>query len=102
MSENIKSCKHWKFETTEDPHFADISVKLHNAVRNNSEYQGGLQTHPNFQIPYANLQISGKCWPWLTPLPPSHGFLISTENLNVTLQQFPTQDIEDLFHLLYV
>lgn len=61
ISENIKSCKHWKFETTEDPHFADISVKLHNAVRNNSEYQGSLQTRPNFQIPYANLQISGKC-----------------------------------------
>ena len=29
-------------------------------------------------------------------------FNFSTKNLNVTLQQFPTQDIEDLFHLLYV
>ena len=32
ISEDIKTCKHWKYETTDDPHFADVYVNLHNAV----------------------------------------------------------------------
>lgn len=33
LSEEIRNCKHWKFETTDDPHFADIKVRLSNTVR---------------------------------------------------------------------
>ena len=32
ISEDIKNCKHWKYETTDDPHFADVHVNLHNVV----------------------------------------------------------------------
>lgn len=32
VSSDIQNCKHWKFETTEDPHFADVHVKLKNVV----------------------------------------------------------------------
>ena len=32
ISEDIKTCKHWNYETTDDPHFADVHVNLHNAV----------------------------------------------------------------------
>lgn len=33
LSEDIRNCKHWKFETTDDPHFANINVRLSNSVR---------------------------------------------------------------------
>lgn len=32
VSEDIRNCKHWKFETSDDPHFADVHVKMHNEV----------------------------------------------------------------------
>ncbi|XP_022780337.1 uncharacterized protein LOC111321659 isoform X2 [Stylophora pistillata] len=43
ISKDIKSCKHWKFETADDPHFADISVKLHNAARSTKKMSVALQ-----------------------------------------------------------
>ena len=38
LSEDIRNCKHWKFKTTDDPHFADINVKLSNTVREGLVY----------------------------------------------------------------
>ncbi|CAH3014319.1 unnamed protein product [Porites evermanni] len=43
ISEDIKTCKHWNYETTDDPHFADVHVNLHNAASTTKKMSVALQ-----------------------------------------------------------
>ncbi|XP_029189725.2 uncharacterized protein LOC114956703 [Acropora millepora] len=43
VSEDIRNCKHWKFETSDDPHFADVHVKMHNEAQATKKMSIALQ-----------------------------------------------------------